>query len=85
MVINDSDVATFKVQFGDYFKITNFRELRYVLGILIEYDHTNQLIYLSQKSYFKQVLKHYGIINIYPVLTSLSVETQLSTSITSDS
>ena len=56
MVMSGSNLTTinhFKVQFGDYFKITNFRELRYVLGILIEHDHTNQIIYLSQKSYFK--------------------------------
>ena len=40
-------IVHFKLQFGEYFELTNLDKLRYVLGILVEHDHTNCLIYIS--------------------------------------
>jgi len=51
-----------------------------MLGILVTHDHTNHLIYISQKSYFKQVLKHFDISNSHSVSTPLAIGSILSLS-----
>ena len=66
-------IVCFKLQFGKYFKLTDLGELRYILSILVEYNHVNHLIYISQESYLKQVLKHFGISNLHPVSTPLAI------------
>jgi len=71
-------IQCFKTHFTDYFNITDLGELRYVLRILVEYDCTNCLIYLSQESYLKQVLKYFGIANTYLVFIFFTVGTMLS-------
>ena len=78
-------IVHFKSWFGEYFELTDLDELKYVLSILIEYDCTNCLIYISQKSYLKQVLKYFGMFNSHPVSTSLAVSNTLSLSQSSQS
>ena len=81
MIISSHYLTTiqyFKTYFLSHFDITDLRELRYVLvGILVEYNYTNHFIYLPQESYLNQVLKHFGMVNAYLVLTSFVVETIL--------
>ena len=66
-------IVCFKLQFGEYFKLIDLGELRYMLSILVEYDCANHLIYISQESYLKQVLKYFGISNLHSVSTPLAV------------
>jgi len=73
-------IVHFKSWFGEYFELTDLDELKYVLSILIEHDCTNCLIYISQKSYLKQVLKHFGMFNSHSVSTPLAVSSTLSLS-----
>jgi len=50
MIIVGWKLATinhFKANCSTYFKVIDLGELRYVLGILIEHDYTNCIIYLS--------------------------------------
>jgi len=81
MIISSHYLTTiqyFKTYFSGYFDITDLRELRYVLEILVEHNYTNHLIYLFQEFYLKQVLKYFGIANAHLVSTSFVVETVLS-------
>jgi len=80
IIISSCSLATiqcFKTYFSSHFNITDLGELRYILRILVEYDCTNCLIYLSQESYLKQVLKYFGMANAYLVSTSFTVGTML--------
>ena len=78
-------IIHFKLQFGEYFELTDLDELRYMLGILVEYNHTNHLIYISQKSYLKQFFKHFDISNLHSVSTPLAISNTLSLSQSSQS
>ena len=73
-------IIHFKLQFGEYFELTDLDELRYMLGILVEYNHTNHLIYISQKLYLKQFFKHFDISNLHSVSTPLAISSTLSLS-----
>ena len=73
-------IVHFKLQFGGYFKLIDLGKLRYILGILVTHDHTNHLIYISQKLYLKQILKHFGISNSHSVSTPFAISSILSLS-----
>ena len=70
-------IVYFKLWFGEYFELTDLDKLRYILGILVEHNHVNCLIYISQKLYLKQVLKHFGMSDLHPVSTSLAISSTL--------
>ena len=73
-------IVYFKSQFGEYFELTDLGGLKYMLSILVEYNHTNCLIYISQESYLKQVLEIFGMSNSHSVSTPLAISSTLSLS-----
>ena len=44
-------IVSFKIVLSNNFDITDLRKLKFILGIFVTCDHTNQLIFLSQSTY----------------------------------
>ena len=60
-------ITSFKMALCNDFDITNLGELKFMLGILVTHDHSNQLIFLSQSAYIHQVLIYFGMQDTTPV------------------
>ena len=73
-------IISFKIVLHNNFDITNFGKLKFMLGILVTYNCTNQLIFLSQSTYIYQIFTYFGIQDIISVSTSLGVKHSLSIS-----
>ena len=71
-------IVSFKTVLSNNFDITNSGKLKFMLGILVTYNCTNWLIFLSQSVYIYQVLNHFGMQDATPVSTFLAVKHNLS-------
>jgi len=71
-------ILSIKTVLDENFKIRDFSELKFILDILITYDHARYLIYLNQLAYICQVLMCFGIQDTYPVSNPLVVKYELS-------
>jgi len=73
-------IVYFKIVLDNNFNITSLGELKFILGIFVIYDYTNQLIFLSQSTYIHQVLTCFGIQDTTPFSTPLAIKHNLSIS-----
>ena len=73
-------IVYFKIVLGKNFNITSLGELKFMLGIFVIYNYTNQLIVLSQSTYIYQVLTCFGIQDAIPFSTPLAIKHNLSIS-----
>ena len=71
-------IVYFKIVLGNNFNITSIGELKFMLGIFVIYDYTNQLIFLSQSTYIHQVLTCFGIQDAILFSTLLAIKHNLS-------
>jgi len=60
------------------FKISDLVELSHMLGVLVTWDHPNQLIYLDQVAYIHQIVFWFGMETSAPVSISLIIKHNLS-------
>ena len=70
-------IVCFKSWFGEHFELTDLDELKYMLGIFVEHNYANCLIYISQESYLKQILKYFCMFILHPVSISLTIGSTL--------
>jgi len=77
---NGTHIMLFKSALAENFDITDMRELRFILGILVTRDREKRLIYLSQSAYIHQILNHFDMRDAILVFTPLAVKHNLSTS-----
>ena len=73
-------IVYFKIVLGNNFNITSIGELKFMLGIFVIYNYTNQLIFLSQFTYIHQVLTCFGIQDATSFSTPLAIKHNLSIS-----
>jgi len=70
-------IISFKNALNKDFKITGLGELKYILGIIVIWDHKNWLIYLNQLAYIHQILIRFGIQDANIISTLLLVKYNL--------
>src|SRR5258705_13773106 len=61
------------------FEITDLGELKWLLGLKVERDHTKHTIVLSQEAYVNTVLERFNMEGANPVATPMDTGVALST------
>lgn len=74
-----SGITLFKQNLSKDFEIIDLDKLKFILSILVTWNHFNCLIFLNQSAYITQVLIRFGMLDTKPVLTPLAVKHSLST------
>ena len=68
---NSAHIAAAKRALNERFKMTDLGSLRFYLGMGIERDRSNRILFLSQKAYLEKVLKDHGMWECKPVATPM--------------
>ena len=68
----------FKKWIGEHFEITDLESTLWLLGLAIERDRTMQTLSISQKSYIKTILRHFGLEDAKPLSILMDPNTSLS-------
>ena len=61
--LNKKNIRALKAQLGLKYVIENQRPASYFLGVEILKDRVNKLLYLNQRNYISEVLKHFNFNN----------------------
>src|SRR4029453_18521445 len=60
-----------------HFTITDLGEAKQVVGLELEWDHTNGTMKIFQSQYIKKILERFGMENSHPVATPLDPNVKL--------
>jgi len=63
--------ALIKKEFGKHFEVVDLGEISWLLGVKISCDHKAQTILLSQGSYIKEIISHFGLKNAHTIVTPM--------------
>lgn len=75
---NIREIIETKAHFSREFEMTDIGELRYFLGIKIEYDSNVGIMELSQKHYLEKILQRFGMAECNGISTPMEANLKLS-------
>ena len=61
-----------------HFKVTDLRELHWMLGIEVKCDHPGHVVHLSQHAYINAILRCHQLTNLKPLSTLMDHQVCLS-------
>ena len=64
----------------EHVKVIDLGELHWLLGIEVKRDRETHTISLSQQSYIKSIIRHFGLKDSKPISTPMDPNTKISTS-----
>ena len=73
-----SHLVHLKQNLSQKFEMKDLGEAEFLLGIQIERDRANRILYLSQETYIKKVIERFGMSDCKPVSTPLEAGMKLS-------
>ena len=72
------EMARLKEELGKLFSLIDLRELKWLLGIAVTWDHNAHTISLCQAAYIEIIAKHLHLEDAHPVTTPLDPHVVLS-------
>ena len=73
-----SVIQKFKLEIQKYVQITDLGDLHWILGIEVHQIREDKRIMLSQRSYIKLILQHYGFDDTKPISTPMDTNIRLT-------
>jgi len=71
-------IKKLKASLHMHFKVTDLRELHWMLGIKVKCNRPSQVIHISQYTYIDAILRHYNLANLKPLSTPMDHQICLS-------
>ena len=78
LATTESDMSTIKKCLGTRFKMKDFGELHYCLGVCIEWDKDKNTLWLHQKHYVLNIIKKYGLLDANTTATPADISVKLT-------